>query len=101
MEITKDDVKKIASLSKLEFTDQELEKFTKQLEDIMNMSHQLSKINTDGFKRTINVTDAVNIMREDVAEKGVDRSELMENVPEHEDGFIKVPAIIDEGEDNE
>ncbi len=101
MEITKDDVKKIASLSKLEFTDQELEEFTKQLEDIMNMSHQLSKINTDGVKPTINVTDAVNIMREDVAEKGVDRSELMKNVPEHEDGFIKVPAIIDEGEDNE
>ena len=101
MEITKDDVKKIASLSKLEFTDQELEKFTKQLEDIMNMSHQLSKIITDVIKPTINVTDAVNIMREDVAEKGVDRSELMKNVPEHEDGFIKVPAIIDEGEDNE
>ena len=101
MEITKDDVKKIASLSKLEFTDQELEKFTKQLEDIMNMSHQLGKINTDGIKPTINVTDAVNIMREDVAEKGVDRNELMKNVPEHENGFIKVPAIIDEGEDNE
>ena len=101
MEITKDDVKKIASLSKLEFTDQELEKFTKQLEDIMNMSHQLSKINTDGVKPMINVTDAFNNMREDVAEKGVDRNELMKNVPEHEDGFIKVPAIIDEGEDNE
>lgn len=101
MEITKDDVRKIASLSKLEFNDQELDKITKQLEDIMNMSYQLSKINTDGVKPTINVTDAVNIMREDIAEKGVDRNELMKNVPEHEDGFIKVPAIIDEGEDNE
>ena len=101
MEITKEDVKKIASLSKLEFTEEELEKFTSQIEDIMNMSHQLSKIDTEGLKPTINVTNAVNIMREDVAEKGVDRDELMKNVPEHEDGFIKVPAILDEGEDNE
>lgn len=99
MKITTNDVKKVASLAKLKFSESELEKFTSQLEDIMNMSYQLSKVNTEGIEPTINVTDAVNVMREDVAEKGTDRSELMKNVPEHEDGFIKVPAIISEGED--
>ncbi|HIX02035.1 MAG TPA: Asp-tRNA(Asn)/Glu-tRNA(Gln) amidotransferase subunit GatC [Candidatus Ligilactobacillus excrementigallinarum] len=101
MNITKEEVRKIASLSKLEFTEAELEKFTSQIEDIMNMSHQLSKIDTEGVKPTINVTDAVNVMREDVAEEPTPREELMKNVPDHEDGFIKVPAILDEGEDDE
>ncbi|WP_290032957.1 Asp-tRNA(Asn)/Glu-tRNA(Gln) amidotransferase subunit GatC [Ligilactobacillus cholophilus] len=100
MKITKEEVRKIAELSKLEFTDEELEMFTSQIEEIMNMSHQLSKIDTTNVKPTINVTDAVNIMREDVAKNPTPREELMKNVPEHEDGFIKVPAILDEGKDN-
>ena len=37
-------------------------------------------------------------MREDVVAPGWDRDELMKNVPESEDGFIKVPAIMDDGE---
>ena len=36
-------------------------------------------------------------MREDIAAEGWNRQELMRNVPESEDGFIKVPAIIDNG----
>jgi len=38
------------------------------------------------------------MMREDIAAEGWNRQELMRNVPESEDGFIKVPAIIDNGE---
>lgn len=100
MKITKEEVRKIAALSKLEFSDEELETFTSQIEDIMNMAHHLSSVDTENVKPTINVTDAVNIMRGDVAQKPTDRKELMKNVPEHEDGFIKVPAILDE-EDGE
>jgi len=47
---------------------------------------------------TSNVLETINVMREDVADEGWSRDELMKNVPESEDGFIKVPAIIDNGE---
>ena len=99
MKITEEDVKHVASLAKLEFYDDEIGKFTSQIEDIMNMANELRKIDTTGVEPTINVTDAVNIMRDDVATAPISREELMKNVPEHEDGFIKVPAIIKEKED--
>ena len=99
MKITEEDVKHVASLAKLEFSDDEIGKFTSQIEDIMNMANELRKIDTTGVEPTINVTDAVNIMRDDVATAPIPREELMKNVPEHEDGFIKVPAIIKEKED--
>lgn len=99
MKITEEDVKHVASLAKLEFSDDEIGKFTSQIEDIMNMANELRKIDTTGVEPTINVTDAVNIMRDDVATAPISREELMKNVPEHEDGFIKVPAIIKEKED--
>ncbi|MDN6519109.1 MAG: Asp-tRNA(Asn)/Glu-tRNA(Gln) amidotransferase subunit GatC, partial [Enterococcus sp.] len=55
-------------------------------------------VDTEGVPFTSNVLETINVMREDVADQGWSRDELMKNVPEHEDGFIKVPAIIDNGE---
>ena len=38
----------------------------------------------------------VNVLREDVAVKGLDRDVMMQNVKEQEDGLVKVPPIITE-----
>ena len=69
------------------------------VDQIINMVQQLSEVDTTDVPVTTTVTDAFNVMREDIAVKGTDRELLMENVPERKDGFIKVPAIIDESEE--
>ena len=99
MAITANEVKHVASLAKLEFTDEELQKFTGQMDEIINMVEQLGEVDTTDVPVTSTVTDEVNVMREDVAVKGTDRTLLMKNVPEEKDGLIKVPAIIDESEE--
>ena len=99
MAITANEVKYVASLAKLEFTDEELQKFTGQMDEIINMVEQLGEVDTTDVPVTSTVTEEVNVMREDVAVKGTDRTLLMKNVPEEKDGLIKVPAIIDESEE--
>mgnify|MGYP000808887304 FL=1 len=99
MAITANEVKHVASLAKLEFTDEELQKFTGQMDEIINMVEQLGEVDTTDVPVTSTVTEEVNVMREDVAVKGTDRTLLMEKVPEEKDGLIKVPAIIDESEE--
>lgn len=99
MAITANEVKHVASLAKLEFTDEELQKFTGQMDEIINMVEQLGEVDTTDVPVTSTVTEEVNVMREDVAVKGTDRPLLMKNVPEEKDGLIKVPAIIDESEE--
>ena len=99
MAITANEVKHVASLAKLEFTDEELQKFTGKLDEIINMVEQLGEVDTTDVPVTSTVTEEVNVMREDVAVKGTDRTLLMKNVPEEKDGLIKVPAIIDESEE--
>lgn len=99
MAITANEVKHVASLAKLEFTDEELQKFTGQMDEIINMIEQLGEVDTTDVPVTSTVTEEVNVMREDVAVKGTDRTLLMKNVPEEKDGLIKVPAIIDESEE--
>lgn len=99
MAITANEVKHVASLAKLEFTDEELQKFTGHMDEIINMVEQLGEVDTTDVPVTSTVTEEVNVMREDVAVKGTDRTLLMKNVPEEKDGLIKVPAIIDESEE--
>ena len=99
MAITANEVKHVASLAKLEFTDEELQKFTGQMDEIINMVEQLGEVDTTDVPVTSTVTEEVNVMREDVAVKGTDRTLLMKNVPEEKDGLIKGPAIIDESEE--
>ena len=99
MAITANEVKHVASLAKLEFTDEELQKFTGQMDEIINMVEQLGEVDTTDVPVSSTVTEEVNVMREDVAVKGTDRTLLMKNVPEEKDGLIKVPAIIDESEE--
>lgn len=98
MAISKEQVTHVAKLSKLSFPQEEVEEFTNQLGKIIDMVEQLGEVDTEGVPFTSNVNQAINVMREDVAQPGWDRDELMRNVPESEDGFIKVPAIIDNGE---
>ena len=88
MAIGSEEVKHVAGLAKLAFKD-----------EIINMVQQLSEVDTTDVPVTTHVTDAINTLREDVAVKGTDRDLLMKNVPQSQDGYIKVPAIIDESEE--
>ncbi|MGY3765158.1 Asp-tRNA(Asn)/Glu-tRNA(Gln) amidotransferase subunit GatC [Vagococcus vulneris] len=98
MSITKDEIQKVAQLSKLTFSENDLEMYTEQMGKIINMVETLENVDTEGVPFTSNVTEEISILREDIALPGESREELLKNVPETEDGFIKVPAIIDNGE---
>ena len=98
MAISEEQVKHVAKLAKLSFSDDELHEFTSQLGKIIDMVETLEEVDTEGVPFTSNVAATINVMREDIAAEGWNRQELMRNVPESEDGFIKVPAIIDNGE---
>lgn len=97
--ISKEDIKHVATLAKLEFTDEELEKFTAQMDDIIDMANQLGEVDVQNVAPTTQVVAEKNVFREDVIVKGESRDDLFKNVPESQDGFIKVPTIIDKDGD--
>lgn len=102
MEINEDMIRHVAELSRLEFSDDEIGDFTKQMDSIINMANELSEVDTEGVLETVQVVDRDTVFREDVPEhwQGQNRETLMENVPEKANGYIKVPVII-EKDDNE
>lgn len=97
--IDQDQVKHVANLAKLELKDNQVDYFTNQLDDIIGLFETLDEVNTDGIEPTSSVSDQLNVMREDVADNWGQSAALLANAPEAENGYIKVPAIIDESED--
>ncbi|USS88500.1 Asp-tRNA(Asn)/Glu-tRNA(Gln) amidotransferase subunit GatC [Fructilactobacillus hinvesii] len=89
----------IAGLAKLKIADAELDQFTEQLNDMLDMLDQLGTVDTEGVEPTYSVTDQINVMRPDVANNWGEREALLRNAPESVDGLIRVPTIIDESED--
>ena len=91
--ISKKDVEHVAKLARLELTEEEKEKFTNQLGDILEYINQLNEVNTENVEPMAHPLPIVNVMREDKIEKYDNLEAMLKNAPEEEDGYYKVPKI--------
>ncbi len=91
--ITVKDVEHVAKLARLELTEEEKEKFTSQLGDVLKYVEQMNEVDTSDVEPMAHAIDFVNVMREDVVKYEQTKEELMKNAPDAEDGFFKVPKI--------
>lgn len=96
MEIKKDDVKHVAELARIEFSEEDIEEFTKQLGNILNYISKLNELNTSNVEPTSHVLDESTPLRDDIVEDWLSKDEVLKNAPKEENGFFVVPKIIDE-----
>jgi len=96
MAITIKDVEHIAKLANLEFTDAEKEKFTHQMNQILEYMDQLNSLDTSNVEPLSHVIELSNVFRADEVKPGVTTEEALKNAPEKNDKFFKVPKVIGE-----
>ena len=94
--ITKDEVKKVAHLARLELNEDEINKHAEQLEKILEYIKQLEKIDTDNVACTTRAIEVINVLRKDEKRSSNCTEELLELGPSREDKYFKVPKIINE-----
>ena len=95
MNITKEQLKHIANLSNLNFSDEELDKYLVDMTGIVDFVNQLNEINTDDVEITTSILGEYNIFREDEVKESFDRELLLKNAPDSQDGMFKIPKVID------
>ncbi|SHF19041.1 Asp-tRNA(Asn)/Glu-tRNA(Gln) amidotransferase subunit GatC [Alkalibacter saccharofermentans] len=95
MKLTKEDVMYVADLARLEFNEEEIEKYVHQLGDILNYEEQLNELDTTGVEPTAHVLPIKNVLREDVPVPSLDREKALMNAPEKDKGCFKVPKVIE------
>ena len=96
MSLSREDVEKVALLSRLKLTESELETMTTQLGRIVEYVEQLSEINTDDVSPMDHAMDITDVFRDDQPAASLDREEALANAPKRDDQCYRVPAVLGE-----
>ena len=92
--ITADDVRKVAKLARLDLPEETIATYTGQLERILDYVDQLQAVETDGVPPTTRAVEVVNVTREDAVVATDVREELLDQAPQREGDFFRVPKIL-------
>ena len=94
--ISRSDVAHLAQLARLEVTDDELDTFAIQLEQIVASVARVAEVATNDISPTSHSIPLTNVFRPDVVAPSLDRDEVLAAAPAAEDGRFRVPRMLDE-----
>jgi len=95
--IDKNQVRKIAELSRLKLKDEDIEKFSKDLSSILGHIEELKSLDVSGVEPTLHASSQRNVFRPDDEPDEEDlelAKKLVDLAPDSEDGYIKVKSIL-------
>ncbi|NLC63831.1 MAG: Asp-tRNA(Asn)/Glu-tRNA(Gln) amidotransferase subunit GatC, partial [Thermoanaerobacterales bacterium] len=92
----KDEVGLAADISRIFLSDKEKDEITEELNAIMNYMEKLDEINLDNVEPIVHMAPAKNVLREDKVWQSLDRDEALKNALDKDNGFFRVPRIIEE-----
>jgi aspartyl-tRNA(Asn)/glutamyl-tRNA(Gln) amidotransferase subunit C len=94
MAVTKKDVEKIAELAQLKFSEEELENFTPQMNEILTYMDKLNELDTENVEPLSHPVEQTNVFREDELKPSITTEEALKNAPAKDEHYFKVPKVI-------
>ena len=94
MGIQKEEVVHIAALSNLNLSEAEVEKYTKDLQEIVEFANQVNEVDTSKVSETAFITDSVNVFREDIVKESMKREDLLQNAPSSNGEAYSIPHVL-------
>ena len=93
--LSRDDVLKLAALSKLRLSDEEVERLRGELSEILDYVEMLDDVDVSGLEPTYQVTGLKNVSRDDeIKDYGYPVEALLKNAPAVQDGQFKVKRVL-------
>lgn len=94
MQVSKEEILHIAKLSDLNLKEEEVEKYKKDLQEILNFANVVNNAKVEGLGETIGINENYNVFRKDEIIEPLNREELLQNAPEQQAGMFKIPKVI-------
>ncbi|MBE5806221.1 MAG: Asp-tRNA(Asn)/Glu-tRNA(Gln) amidotransferase subunit GatC [Clostridiales bacterium] len=94
MQVSREEILRIAQLANLKIDDEEIEKYILNLQDILNYANIVNKVDVSGLNETIGANDNYNVFRKDEIKEFKNRDGLLQNAPEQERGMFKIPKVL-------
>jgi aspartyl-tRNA(Asn)/glutamyl-tRNA(Gln) amidotransferase subunit C len=96
MAISRAEVEKIALLGRLLLSEEEIQRLTAQMGDILGYMELLGEVNTDQVEPMAHALDVANAFREDAARPSLDRERALATAPHRDAECYLVPAVLGE-----
>jgi len=96
MSLSREEVEKVALLARLLLTDDELERMTRQLADILGYMALLGEADTAGVEPMAHALDLCDVLREDCAGGSLSRRDALAGAPRRDAECYLVPAVLEE-----
>lgn len=94
MEVSKEEIKHIADLARLEIDESEIDNYILNLQDILNFANIVNNAPVENLDVTIGANEAKNVFRKDEVEVFEDNEALLANAKEKERNMFKIPKVI-------
>ena len=95
MKVTEQDIKTVASLSRLKIREDETQEVTAQLDKFLTYVENLQSIDTTNIEPTTYALPMQNVFRADKVKPSLERELALSNAPLAEDGYFKVPRVLE------
>ena len=97
MEINREAISKLASLSKLNFNENEMDLISKDLSKMLDFINQLENLDTSGVEPLIHIHEEANTWREDQIDDMLSQKAALFNSPTKDGTYFKLPKVLDKG----
>lgn len=88
------DIRYVAKLARIALSDEEIERFSKELGELLEHVAALAELDTESVAATAQVVESRNVSRDDVERPCLDREVVLNAAPQRQGGFFRVPRII-------
>ncbi|RLS55336.1 MAG: Asp-tRNA(Asn)/Glu-tRNA(Gln) amidotransferase subunit GatC [Planctomycetota bacterium] len=95
--LTPETVRKVARLARIQLTEADVDRFTRQLGQVLGYVEMLSELNTDGVEPLAHPLEIENVLREDEPTPSLSREAALSNSPKSDGKYFLVPQILDAG----
>ena len=92
--VSKEEIKHIANLARLELNENEIDKYIENLQDILNFAEVVNNAPVQDFDITIGTNEAKNVFRKDEIKVFEDNEALLANATETDRNMFKIPKVI-------
>ena len=93
--IDEKEVQHVARLARLKLSPEELQRFSSQLNRIIDYINQLKELDTSSVAPMSHPLDLANVFREDTVTPSLPRDEALNNAPDQRRGFFVVPPVLE------
>lgn len=92
--ISKDLIKKLSNLAKINLSEEQIEKYTNDLSSVISYMEEIKNLDVANVSETARVIDEENILREDIVGPSLNQEQALRNSKNTHNGYFLVPQIL-------